>query len=252
MEPATRRPGSRRHPAARAAVDRAGGPPDVAHRRSHRGGRAERRRGQRRHRALRARPRLPAERRGAAGRALARRRHRRGRLPAGQGRRGGVVCRAACWRRRSSGPRTCASRGRARGPREGWVLELADGRLPGAWGLFELDVDALIAPRAEARRLRGRDHVSGRQAGSRVLGRRAGDGGRARRGRAGGRRPGAARDGGVRRLPRRAGRARGGSRSPSACRSRRPTGRSRTKTQRRYASGSSPRSSAQFDAELRA
>ena len=27
---------------------------------------------------------------------------------------------------------------------EGWVLELADGRLPGAWGLFELDVDALI------------------------------------------------------------------------------------------------------------
>ncbi len=28
---------------------------------------------------------------------------------------------------------------------EGWVLELADDRLPGAWGLFELDVDALIA-----------------------------------------------------------------------------------------------------------
>ena len=28
---------------------------------------------------------------------------------------------------------------------EGWVLELADGGLPGAWGLFELDVDALIA-----------------------------------------------------------------------------------------------------------
>jgi phenylalanyl-tRNA synthetase beta chain len=27
---------------------------------------------------------------------------------------------------------------------EGWVLELADGGLPGAWGLFELDVDALI------------------------------------------------------------------------------------------------------------
>jgi phenylalanyl-tRNA synthetase beta chain len=28
---------------------------------------------------------------------------------------------------------------------EGWVMELADDRLPGAWGLFELDVDALIA-----------------------------------------------------------------------------------------------------------
>jgi phenylalanyl-tRNA synthetase beta chain len=28
---------------------------------------------------------------------------------------------------------------------EGWVLELADDRLPGAWGVFELDVDALIA-----------------------------------------------------------------------------------------------------------
>jgi phenylalanyl-tRNA synthetase beta chain len=28
---------------------------------------------------------------------------------------------------------------------EGWVLELADDRLPGAWGLFELDVDALVA-----------------------------------------------------------------------------------------------------------
>jgi phenylalanyl-tRNA synthetase beta chain len=28
---------------------------------------------------------------------------------------------------------------------EGWVLELADDRLPGAWGLFELDVDTLIA-----------------------------------------------------------------------------------------------------------
>ncbi len=27
---------------------------------------------------------------------------------------------------------------------EGWVLELADSRLPGAWGLFELDVDALV------------------------------------------------------------------------------------------------------------
>jgi phenylalanyl-tRNA synthetase beta chain len=27
---------------------------------------------------------------------------------------------------------------------EGWVLELADDRLPGDWGLFELDVDALI------------------------------------------------------------------------------------------------------------
>ena len=38
---------------------------------------------------------------------------------------------------------------RFRGPgartEEGWVLELADDRLPGAWGLFELDVDALIA-----------------------------------------------------------------------------------------------------------
>jgi phenylalanyl-tRNA synthetase beta chain len=28
---------------------------------------------------------------------------------------------------------------------EGWVLELGDGGLPGAWGLFELDVEALIA-----------------------------------------------------------------------------------------------------------
>jgi phenylalanyl-tRNA synthetase beta chain len=28
---------------------------------------------------------------------------------------------------------------------EGWVLELGDDRLPGAWGLFELDVDALVA-----------------------------------------------------------------------------------------------------------
>jgi phenylalanyl-tRNA synthetase beta chain len=28
---------------------------------------------------------------------------------------------------------------------EGWVLELADDRLPGAWGLFELDVEALVA-----------------------------------------------------------------------------------------------------------
>ncbi len=27
---------------------------------------------------------------------------------------------------------------------EGWVLELADDRLPGTWGLFELDVDALV------------------------------------------------------------------------------------------------------------
>lgn len=27
---------------------------------------------------------------------------------------------------------------------DGWVLELADERLPGAWGLFELDVDALL------------------------------------------------------------------------------------------------------------
>ena len=27
---------------------------------------------------------------------------------------------------------------------EGWVLELADERLPGKWGLFELDVDALV------------------------------------------------------------------------------------------------------------
>ncbi len=27
---------------------------------------------------------------------------------------------------------------------EGWVLQLADGRLPGEWGLFELDVDALV------------------------------------------------------------------------------------------------------------
>jgi phenylalanyl-tRNA synthetase beta chain len=27
---------------------------------------------------------------------------------------------------------------------EGWVLELADDRLPGDWGLFELDVDALV------------------------------------------------------------------------------------------------------------
>jgi phenylalanyl-tRNA synthetase beta chain len=27
---------------------------------------------------------------------------------------------------------------------EGWVLELADERLPGEWGLFELDVDALV------------------------------------------------------------------------------------------------------------
>jgi phenylalanyl-tRNA synthetase beta chain len=27
---------------------------------------------------------------------------------------------------------------------EGWVLDLGDGGLPGAWGLFELDVDALI------------------------------------------------------------------------------------------------------------
>ena len=38
--------------------------------------------------------------------------------------------------------------GRVPGPgaktAEGWVLELADGGLPGAWGLFELDVDALI------------------------------------------------------------------------------------------------------------
>jgi phenylalanyl-tRNA synthetase beta chain len=28
---------------------------------------------------------------------------------------------------------------------EGWVLELVDDRLPGSWGLFELDVDALVA-----------------------------------------------------------------------------------------------------------
>jgi phenylalanyl-tRNA synthetase beta chain len=28
---------------------------------------------------------------------------------------------------------------------EGWVLQLADDRLPGAWGLFELDVEALVA-----------------------------------------------------------------------------------------------------------
>jgi phenylalanyl-tRNA synthetase beta chain len=28
---------------------------------------------------------------------------------------------------------------------DGWVLELVDERLPGAWGIFELDVDALVA-----------------------------------------------------------------------------------------------------------
>ena len=64
---------------------------------------------------------------------------------------------------------------------EGWVLELADERLAGEWGLFELDVDALIGRVPDPRDVRGRHHVSSRQAGSRVRGGRDGDGGRARR-----------------------------------------------------------------------
>ena len=122
---------------------------------------------------------------------------------------------------------------------EGWVLELADGGLPGAWGLFELDVDALIscvpklvvyedvitypavkqdlafsvaesvtaAELVEAARAAAGLELREMEASTSTAVSRQG---------------------------------RGGSRSPSGCRSRRPTGRSPTRMRRRYASGSWP------------
>ena len=88
---------------------------------------------------------------------------------------------------------------------EGWVLELADDRLPGAWGLFELDVDALIARVPElmvyedvitypALKQDLAFAVPESITAADLVGRRPG-----RRGAR------AARDGGLRRLPRRAG-----------------------------------------------
>ena len=101
-----------------------------------------------------------------------------------------------------------------------------------AWGYFELDLDALFAAGAGARALRGRDHVSGRQAGPRVRRRRGRHGRRARR--SGSARPPAraARDARLRRLPWRAGRARARSRSRSPSASSRRSARSRTRTRR--------------------
>ena len=57
---------------------------------------------------------------------------------------------------------TCPAPGRGARTDEGWVAELREPELPGEWGAFELDVDALVERVPGARRLRGRHHVSRR------------------------------------------------------------------------------------------
>ena len=166
----------------------------------------------------------------SAGRALARRLHRRGRLFSSQGHHGGPVRGVARQRVVRARLLPAVPGGRSEDRRRR-VLELADDRLPGAWGLFELDVDALVERVPDL--LVYEDVITYPALKQELAFAVAEDGHRrrARRRRPCRRRPRAARDDGLRRLPRRAGgRA---SRSPSACRSSRRSGRSRTKTQRR-------------------
>ena len=142
------------------------------------------------------------------------------------------TARSACRCRWSSAARA--------GRRERITASIAE--LPGGWGFFEFDLDALFAAAARGGRVHGRDHVPRRQAGPRVQRRRVGRSCRPDRSGPRGSRSGAARPAGVRRLPRRAGR-RGqevgrARRVPSS----RPSARSPTRTRRSCASESSPRS----------
>ena len=125
---------------------RARRPADDAAGRPRRRGRAQRRRRERGDRALRARARLPPERRAAAGRALARRRDRPGRLPAREGRRRGPL--------RGAGDRAAAGadaaarsciRARRRSSRPAGSASCTPSLLEGSWGVFELDLDTLFA-----------------------------------------------------------------------------------------------------------
>ena len=87
----------------------------------------------------------------------------------------------------------------------GWLGELHPALLEGSWGVFELDVEALMAPIPERIALRRRDHLPGQPAGHRGRGRRGRRGRRARRRSTRGGRPGAPRGASLRRLPWRAG-----------------------------------------------
>ena len=121
------------------------------------------------------------------------------------------------------------------------MLELADERLPGAWGLFELDVDALVERVPEL--IVYEDVITfpalkqdlafavpeSVTAAELIAAARAAAGPELREMKAFD-------------VYRGSRRGRGGSRSPSECRSSRRSGRSRMKTQRRCGSGSSPRS----------
>ena len=64
---------------------------------------------------------------------------------------------------------------------EGWVASVRDPDLPGDWGAFELDVDALVERIPDVDRVRRRHHLSTRASGPRVHRRGGRDGRRSRR-----------------------------------------------------------------------
>ena len=102
--------------------------------------------GNERDRALRARARLPPVRGAAARGALARRRDRRGRVRRGAGARRGALRGVTAARARAGRAATVLHPGKAAETEAGWLGELHPALLEGAWGVFELDVDALMAP----------------------------------------------------------------------------------------------------------
>ena len=178
---------------------------------------------------------------------------RRGRLRTREGRGRGAAPRAhAPATLGAGGASALRTRARRRATETGVVGELHPAVLEGTWGGFELDLDALAAASSEPVAVRGRDHLPGGQAGSRVRRRRGRDSGGARGGRARGGRAGAARDARLRRLSRRADRRRAGSPLPSGSSSSRRSGRSPTRTRPRCGERIVAALAERFGAELRA
>ena len=126
-----------------------GAPVDPAHdasRRAGRGGAAERARGQRADRALRARPRLPAVRRGAARGAPARSQASSRAASPTRRARSRRCTRHSASSFASSGPQEpFLHPGKAARTDAGWLGELHPARLEGSWGVFELDLATLFA-----------------------------------------------------------------------------------------------------------
>ena len=144
VEPAARRSDAGRRPPAGTAVERAGRPAHVARRGDARLGPTQRRRRQRRDRAVRARARLPP--------------HAATSCRTSTGTSAGSP--TAAWLSRRGRSRASTTPlgvepvfepadelpvpGRGARTPEGWVASVRDPDLPGEWGAFELDVDALV------------------------------------------------------------------------------------------------------------